>query len=178
MTQFEAHTTAEQAFVLLDIGETRAAVDLLAQTRRKAEAKCLRLLRAWLVAAHGEALAADNRRDESLRAFDVAAEMLPSHSTDPDGPYVVLDSVHLARWRGHALARFAEPDAVDVLATALDRLDPTFTRAETALRVDLATALAAVGEHEAVKQQLDRATQLASTIGSTRQQRRIRASGH
>ncbi len=29
MTPFEAHTTAEQAFVLLEVGEASAAVDLL-----------------------------------------------------------------------------------------------------------------------------------------------------
>ncbi|MEU5847275.1 hypothetical protein [Saccharopolyspora shandongensis] len=171
---FEVHTAAEQAFVLLDIGETRAAVELLAVTRQKAEATCSRLLKAWLAAAHGEALAAHNLRDDSLRAFDTAAELLPAESTDPEGPYVVLDSVHLARWRGHALARFADPEAVKVLSAALDGLDASFTRAETALRVDLATAFAAVGEREAVKAQIDRAEQLASTIGSARQQQRIR----
>lgn len=173
MTSFEAHTTAEQAFVLLDIGETKTAVQLIAAVRRAAERKCSPLLRAWLAAAHGEALAADNRRDESLRALDAAAAALPANSTDPDGPYVVLDLIHLARWRGHALARFADPEAVEVLSVTLGRLDPTFTRAETALRVDLATALAANGEQEAVNEQLVRAEQLASTIGSARQRRRI-----
>lgn len=99
---------------------------------------------------------------------------MPSTSTDPDGPYVALDSTHLARWRGHALARFADPEAVEILTAALDRLDATYTRAETALRVDLATALGAIGQQEAVKLELDRAARLASIIGSARQQRRIR----
>ncbi|MCI2421841.1 hypothetical protein MOQ72_30840 [Saccharopolyspora sp. K220] len=173
---FEVHTAAEQAFVLLDIGETKAAVELLATARRRAESTCSRLLKSWLAAAHGEALAAHNRRDDSLRAFDTAVELLPAESSDPEGPYVVLDSIHLARWRGHALARFADPEAVDVLSTALEGLDASFTRAETALRVDLANAFAAIGEREAVKIQIDRAERLASTIGSVRQKQRIRAS--
>lgn len=133
------------------------------------------LLRCWLAAAHGEALAANNQRDESLRAFDTASQLLPREASDPDGPYVVLDAVHLARWRGHALAQFGTPEAVQVLTNAPDALDPSFTRAETALRVDLAMAHAALQEQEAVQLHLTRAGQLAATIGSARQQRRIRA---
>ncbi|MFD8498271.1 hypothetical protein [Amycolatopsis sp. NPDC059657] len=134
---FEVHTAAEQAFVLLDLGETNSAVDLLSSTRTQAKRSTDLLLRAWLAAAHGEALAADGQRSASLRAFDQADTLLPERASRADGPYVVLDSVHLSRWRGHALARIGEPDAVDVLSSALDRLDPTYTRAETALRVDL-----------------------------------------
>jgi hypothetical protein len=174
---FEAHTAAEQAFVLLEIGETQSAVDLLATTRETAGRKCSRLLRSWLAAAHGEALAANNQRDDSFRAFDKAATTLPADTAKSDGPYVALDPVHLARWRGHALARFADPDAVEVLTNALDELDPTFTRAETALRVDLATALTAVNEKESAKLQLHHAAELADHIGSARQHRRIRALG-
>jgi hypothetical protein len=175
MTPFEVYTTAEQAFVLIDVGEIQTAVDVLAATRQTAERKCSPLLRSWLAAAHGEALAANNQRDESLQAFSTAEATLPTNSTDPDGPYVALDSTHLARWRGHALARFADTDAVEVLTTALNRLDPTYTRAETALRVDLATALTCTDEQPAVERELDRAARLASTIGSARQQRRIRS---
>lgn len=131
---------------------------------------------AWLAAAHGETLAANNQRDDSLRAFDTAAALLPADHSDPDGPYVVLDAVYLARWRGHALARFADPDAIDVITDALDRLDPTFTRAETALRVDLAIALTALGEREHAHHQIERAKHLAGTIGSIRQRRRIETS--
>ena len=132
--------------MLVDSEETEKAVEVLDVARRAADRKCSPLLRSWLAAAHGETLAANAERAGSLRAFDSAASLLPSDALDLDGPYVALDPVHLARWRGYALARFADPDAVDVLATALEDLDPTFTRAETALRVDLATAFAALGE--------------------------------
>lgn len=175
MTQFEIYTTAEQAFVLLEVGQIRAAIDALVKAREIAERKCSPLLRSWLAAAHGEMLAANNQRDESLRAFNIAEATLPSTSTDLDGPYVALDPTHLARWRGHALARFADPEALNVLTDALDKLDPTYTRAETALRVDLATALAGISEQEALKRELEHAARLASIIGSRRQQRRIHA---
>ncbi len=89
-----------------------------------------------------------------------------------DRPYVILDSVHLARWRGHVLARFGDPEAVDVLTGALDQLDPSFARAEAALRVDLATALAAAGERDEARNHADRASALAGRLGSTRQRRR------
>jgi hypothetical protein len=127
-----------------------------------------------LTAAHGETLAANGERTKSLRAFDTAAELLPPDSVDPDGPYVALDQAHLARWRGNALAKFADPNAVNVLSSALDRLDPTFTRAETGLHVDLTTALAAFDEREEARAQARRAEQLATRIGSLRQQRRTR----
>lgn len=172
-TPHEAHTTAEQAFVLLDIGETRPAVDLLAKTRENSGPKCSPLLRSWLAAAHGEALAADDQQAASLHAFDTATDMLTSDPSEQEGPYVALDATHLARWRGHALARFGAPEAVDVLTTALDKLDSSFARAETSLRVDLATTLALVGEPRMAEPHTARAKQLATNIGSLRQQRRL-----
>jgi tetratricopeptide (TPR) repeat protein len=165
---------AGRAFVLADAGEASSAVSILTEVRREMSSKVSRLLRAWLAAAHGETLAANGDRSESLRAFDKAAELLPSDSIDPEGPYVALDQVHLARWRGNALAQFADPDAVGVLSGALDRLDPTFIRAETGLRVDLATALAALDERTEARAQAHRAEQLAERIGSARQRRRMR----
>ncbi|MFB9927944.1 hypothetical protein ACFORO_20025 [Amycolatopsis halotolerans] len=170
---FQVHCSAEQAFVLIDVGETSSAVELLRAAERTAERGTGRLLRSWLAAAHGEALAADGQRSASLRAFDRAAALLPAEASAVDGPYVVLDPVHLARWRGHALARIGESDAVEVLSTALSSLDPTFTRAETALRVDLATAFLALGEREEGRVHAERARALAAEIGSARQQRRI-----
>lgn len=172
---FEAHTTAEQAFVLLDLGETAAAVELLDETRTRAERTTSRLLRAWLAAAHGEALAADRQRSASLRAFDQAGSLLPLESSPGERPYVALDPVHLSRWRGHALARVGEPEAVDVLSSALKRLDPTFTRAAAALHVDLATACVKLDEKESARLHIAEAERLADGIGSARQRRRIQA---
>jgi tetratricopeptide (TPR) repeat protein len=170
---FDAHTAAEQAFVLLDLGEADAAVEQLDQTRRRAENTTSRLLRAWLAAAHGEALAAQGQRSPSLRAFDQAAALVPPEPSPEAEPYLVLDEIHLARWRGHALARIGDPEAVTVLTSTLKHLDPTFTRAEAGLRVDLATAFISRNEPEQAHAHIELARYLAKGIGSARQQRRI-----
>ncbi|MBV8994600.1 MAG: hypothetical protein JO287_13085 [Pseudonocardiales bacterium] len=166
---------AGRAFALIDAGEKSCAVDLLENIRQTTDRQCSQLLRAWLAAAHGETLAANGEHARSLRAFDQAAELLLPDPVDPDGPYVALDAVHLGRWRGNALAQLADADAIEVLSSALDELDPSFTRAETALRVDLATALAARHERDEAQLQAHRATELAARIGSVRQQRRMKA---
>lgn len=172
---FAAHSAAGQAFTLIDLGDTRRAADLLGSIRERAEHRMSRLIRSWLAAAHGEALAANGQAAESLRVFDRAESLLPGDSATEDGPYVVLDAIHLGRWRGHALARIGESSAVDVLAAALEQLDPSFTRAAAGLRVDLATALQAVGEPAAAGKHAVVAREQAVEIGSNRQLRRLAA---
>ena len=168
----EVHAAAEQAFVLIDARATRDAVELLDGARGRADASSPRVLRAWLAAAHGEALAAHGDQTASLRAFDQAAELLSDGPAD-ERPYVALDPVHLARWRGHALSRFGHPDAITVLTDALNRLDRSFVRAEAALRIDLATALAAGGNQNKASEHARRAHTLAAELGSIRQRRRL-----
>lgn len=169
---FEAHAAAEQAFVLLDLGQTGQAVELLCLAQEQARTGSPRVLRAWLAAAYGEALAACGQRTASLRAFDSAAAQLATSRVDDDRPYVALDAVHLARWRGHALARVGELEAIDVLTSVLDRLDPTFTRAEAGLRVDLALAFLARQDVDQAAHHAEQASTLANEIGSRRQQKR------
>jgi len=168
----ESHAAAEQAFVLIDARATSDAVELLDSARRRADASSPRILRAWLAAAHGEALAAHADQTASLLAFDRAAELLSDDRAD-ERPYVALDPVHLARWRGHALSRFGHPDAITVLTDALNRLDRSFVRAEAALRIDLATALAASGNQDEASEHAKRARTLAAELGSIRQRRRL-----
>ena len=170
---FKALAEAGRAFVLVDIGETSTAVDLVASTRRAADRTCSHLTRSWLAASHGEVLAADGHSSESFHAFDRADTLLANSTPDSADPYMALDSVHLARWRGHALARCGAHEAVEVLANSLDKLDPTFTRAETALRVDLARAFTVLNEPPEALTQARKAADLATKIGSVRQQRRI-----
>jgi tetratricopeptide (TPR) repeat protein len=170
-----AHATAQQAFILADLGETGAAVEQLGQARALVKRSAPPLLRAWLAAAHGEGLAAAGRRTDALHAFDAAIELLPNDPVDPVLPFLFLEGVHLDRWRGHALAKLGDVDAAGVLAGALERLDPTFTRAETALRVDLASALATLGARDEAHAHVQRANRLAAEIGSVRQERRIRS---
>jgi tetratricopeptide (TPR) repeat protein len=170
-----AHATAQQALVLADLGEVRPALQQLEEARSLVERAAPGLLRAWLAAAHGEGLAVAGQRDDALRAFDEAGRLLPADPVDPSLPFLFLADAHLDRWRGHALARLRDAEAVGVLTSALQRLDPTFTRAETALRVDLASALIEVGEAGEARRHVQHAGQLASEIGSARQQRRIQS---
>jgi hypothetical protein len=169
---YQSHAAAEQAFVLIDAGATGDAVDLLSHARRRADTTAPRILRSWLAAAHGEALAAHGDPTASLHAFDHATQLLPEDPSD-ERPYVALDTIHLARWRGHALARFGHPDATAILTSALNRLDSSFVRAETALRVDLTTALTATGELDEARTHTDHAIRLAAQVGSARQRRRV-----
>jgi tetratricopeptide (TPR) repeat protein len=169
-----AHATAQQAFVLAEIGEIGSAVEQLDQARALVRRSGPALLRAWLAAAYGEGLAASNRRDAALRAFDTSERLRPTDPVDPTMPFLFLEGVHLDRWRGNALARLGDSEAIGVLTNALTQLDPTFTRAETTLRVDLAQALQHIGDKDAVRSHARRAEELAVDIGSSRQLYRIR----
>ncbi|MGX7825718.1 hypothetical protein ACTG9Q_11555 [Actinokineospora sp. 24-640] len=168
------HTVAEQAFVLLDVDNNEGAVKLLEPLVAQATAVSS-LLASWLYAAVGEAYAATGDISASMGAFDKASARLAAGENSTDGPYVALDPTHLARWRGHALARLGAPEAIDLLNSALDCLDPSFTRAATSLRVDLGTAHLMMGERDEARRHIDAAASSAATIGSVRQQRRITA---
>ncbi|MDT7761682.1 MAG: hypothetical protein QOC63_1102, partial [Mycobacterium sp.] len=168
-----AHSTAEQAFVLIDLNETTAAVDQLAHARSIANCTATPLLRAWLAAAHGETLAAAGHGDDARRAFDTASDQLPAEPIDSALPFLFLGSSHLDRWRGNALARVGAPDAIDELTDALARLPADFVRARTGLLVDLAFAHAAAGDRDAALTYARQARRLAAQIKSDRQQRRL-----
>jgi tetratricopeptide (TPR) repeat protein len=168
-----AHATAEQAFVLLDLDETIAAIDQLAHARTIAHDTTAPLLRAWLAAAHGETLAAAGHADDAQRAFDTASGLLPVDPVDPALPFLFLGDSHLDRWRGHALARVGAPEAIDQLTAALARLPTEFVRARTGLLVDLAYAYAAAGDRDAVLTHARQVRRLAAQIKSDRQQRRL-----
>lgn len=168
-----AHATAQQAFILTDIGSISTAVTQLEDARNQVKRTAPRLLRAWLAAAHGEGLAAAGQRDHAFRAFDTANSLLPPDPSDPAFPFLFLEGAHLERWRGHALARLGDPGAVKVLNHALQRLDPTFARAETTLRVDLSLAYSAAGDGDGARGHAERAKNLATDIGSVRQYKRI-----
>jgi hypothetical protein len=168
----EAHALAEQAVILADIGRTADSVTMSAHARAIGRTSPP-LLGAWLMAAHGEALVADGQHRASLDAFDYAERTLTHISEPRPGmPYVTLDQAHLSRWRGHALARNGHPNAVAVLTAALARHDPEFIRAEAALQLDLAVALAAAGDVDGAVSRVLSGRDQAHAIGSIRQLRR------
>lgn len=171
--QLLAHAMAQQAFILIDIGEVNAAVEQLDQARALVAHSAPALLRTWLTAAHGEGLAAAGRRDEALRAFDEADALLPNDPVNPELPFLFLAGAHLDRWRGNALSRLGEPDAIDQLSHALPRLPRDFTRARTVMLVDLAYAYAAAGDREAAQAHARQAKRLAMQIKSDRQLGRL-----
>lgn len=167
-----AHAIAQQAFILIDIGEIEAAVGQLDEARRIAVAAPA-LLRTWLAAAHGEGLAAAGQRDQALRAFDQADALLPNDPVDPSLPFLFLGGGHLDRWRGNAMSKLGEPDAIDQLSRALPRLPRDFIRARAVMLVDLAYAHAAAGDREAAQAHARQARRLAMQIKSDRQLRRL-----
>ena len=168
----QAYAYAAQSVVLLDIDEASSAVELTEYARAISLGKAPGLLASWRAAAHGEACAAAGLRDRCLEAFDEASSLLQAADSE-EVPFLVFGALHLARWRGNALARLGDREAIDVLSSTLDQLDASFTPAETAVRVDLARALHVIGEQEAASIHAERALTLARQIGSARHRRRL-----
>ena len=169
-----AHALGQQAFVLAEVGEGAAAVELVREAQEVAKHHVPTRLSAWLYAAEAEVCAGAGDRLGCRRALDRATALLPSGpAIQPDLPYIVLDETHLARWRGHSLSRLGDAGAVDNLYAALNRMDGTFTRAEAALRCDLAYAHVIRGEQGEARNHAREARKLASRTGSVRQLRRL-----
>jgi tetratricopeptide (TPR) repeat protein len=168
-----AYACAAQSVILLDIGRLAEARELTDRALAEVAGQAPRMLLAWLTAAHGEALAAWGDRRESLLTFDRAATLIDG--SDPaETPYLVFGGVHLARWRGSALAELGERAAIDELTTTLDALDLSFTRARASAHADLAKVLFVHGEREAAVENARTAHDLALRIGSVRQCDRVR----
>lgn len=166
-----AHATAQQAFILLDVGQTAEAVDMLSHARSNAEGHAPRLLLSWLAAAHGEGLAAHGDRSAALHAFDQADALMPAETVHRTLPFLAFNPTHLTRWRGSALTRLGDPEAVHDLTRSLT--GTTFVRARAVMLVDLAYAHATTGDRDAAQQCAREARRLASQIGSDRQRRRL-----
>lgn len=168
------HVTAEQTYVLLDSDQGEEALELLRYAHRQSPGQLPHLLRAWLFAAEGEVRAVLGDRTGALEALDRAARYLPTDPADPALPFLMLDETHLARWRGHCLARLGADEAVHFLHTALDGMKETpLGRAEAGLHVDLALALTAQGDTTEARKHALRAADLARCTGSARQRARI-----
>jgi tetratricopeptide (TPR) repeat protein len=168
-----AHVTAQQAYSLLDVDRAAQAVTLIRHARTEADGRIPAMLRSWLWAAEAEALAASGAADPAQNALDEAARALPAQDAGDGLPFLFLNDAHLARWRGHCLARLGKAEAVHELTDAVKRLDPTFTRAAAGLRCDLALAYSVRGQHEHARAEAREADVLATRASSTRQRRRI-----
>ena len=166
-----AHALGEQSFAISDVGQHEHAVALLHEA--SAVPRIPALMRSWLAAAHAEMCAHTGDHHGALTRFDQADALLPADSIDPTMPYLVLDRTHLTRWRGHGLAVLGDAQAIDYLTRALDQLDPSFVRAQCALRADLAQVFHATGERDQARMEALAAKQLAMQIGSARNRRRV-----
>jgi tetratricopeptide (TPR) repeat protein len=168
-----AYATAQQAFVLIDLGNADGAVELLDYARSLSPARIDDLLGCWLAAAYGEGLAEAGERDAALRTFDEANSSLPPEPNDPGLPYLMLNSIHLTRWRGNALAALGDKGAIADLERVIASKMPTSLRATTGALVSLAFAYSRAGDREAAISYSRQARQLASRIGSDRQKKRL-----
>jgi tetratricopeptide (TPR) repeat protein len=168
-----AHVTAQQAYALLDLDRPQNAVALIRHARSEADGRIPAMLRSWLWAAEAEALSASDDDGPAQAALDEAGRALPGHGAGDGLPFLFLNDVHLARWRGHCLARLGKAEAVKELTDAVARLDPTFTRAAAGHRCDLALAYSVRGQHEEARAEARAADALATRAASARQRRRI-----
>jgi transcriptional regulator with XRE-family HTH domain len=168
-----AHATGQQAFILIDIGNTTDALTLLQDAQAIAGDRTPRLLRAWLSAALGEGYAVNGDRDGALQAFDQASALLPTETTHPDLAFLFLGGSHLARWRGNVLAQLGEAEAIQQLTAALAATPADFVRAQAAVHVDLAFAHARAGARDAAREHARQARRLVAQLGSIRLRRRL-----
>lgn len=167
-----AHVTAQQAYALLDVNKPDKAYAQITAIRETAASSVPAVLRAWLAAAHGEIAAASGRVDEARRSLDSATSALRGGGAETLS-YLVLDEVHLDRWRGHCLVRVGDVEAKQHLERALAALGPTFKRATASLRVDLAEAFWRLGEFEQAEVHMEMARHAAACASSRRQEARL-----
>ncbi|WP_433250485.1 XRE family transcriptional regulator [Streptosporangium sp. CA-135522] len=168
-----AYVSAEQAYVLVELGRPAEATELLQYIHTTHRDRIPDRLRTWLSAAEAEAAAILGDETTCRMALDQAATLLPDGAADASMPYLSLDAHHLARWRGNCLVRFGDPGTVEDLRSALAGMDGTYNRAESGVRCDLGHALLARGEADAAQPHIQRAQQLATMTGSRRQRKRI-----
>ena len=169
-----AYAAGEQAYVLADLGENEDALAVIRAAHDETRTAIPHQIKTWLYAAEGELAAAAEQESACRRALDLAAKEIEYGPSNADLPYLALNPVHLARWRGNCLVNFGDPETADELTRALDAMDDSFTRAEAGVRCDLAAALHVRGERDEAQRHLHRARELAQLTGSARQRRRVR----
>ncbi|MFE3458593.1 XRE family transcriptional regulator [Nocardiopsis aegyptia] len=173
--KYLAHAMGEQAYVLADAGKTSVAVQLVEEALRVGGRAIPARLTAWLWAAKAELHAQNGDEVDCRDALDSAARHLPADNAlrDPSMPSIFLTEAHMTRWRGNALALLGDEGAVTDLYSALEGMDPSFSRAQSGLHADLAQAHLIRGEHSEAAEQLRAARLLANRTGSVRHRRRI-----
>ena len=131
-----AHAMGQQAYALLDLGRPTDALALIHAAQRLDGGPMPPLLECWLLAVAAELSAANGDADGCRRALELADRTLPPDFTDPELPYLLLAPAHLARWRGSALSRLGDPDAIAHLYAALDGMGTSSTLGTAPASVD------------------------------------------
>jgi hypothetical protein len=167
------HAIAQQAYVLVDADQVEDALRLAEHAVDVGQRSASPAVRAWLHAVMGEIAAIAGSRATSMNHFDQATALLPPDGYDPDAPYLVLDDRGLARWRGAALARLGDEDAIANLQYALENLGDAHLRATAQANVDLSHSLLAAGHADQAVVVLRAARDLATRATSVRQLRRV-----
>ncbi|MFB9838786.1 hypothetical protein [Actinoallomurus acaciae] len=149
-----ASTAAEQASVLLDLGDAELVAELVGHARHQAATALPALMRTWPAAAHTEILpATGNADDAERRTLDEASGLLPDESGDVP-PYPVLSKSHPTRWRGNCLVRLGDKDAIEELTTGLAAVAGAYARPEAGARIDLTVTLFVRGEQAIAEEHL------------------------
>lgn len=132
-----AHARGEQSYALLDLGQPVQALHLVRQARHEAGTAIPVRMTSWLWSAEAELAAAAGLDTDARHALDHATAALPAGpAEDPDLPYLSLDEHHLTRWRGSALARLGDSEAIDQLGRALAGMPAEYIRATSGLHID------------------------------------------
>ncbi|MFJ4010964.1 XRE family transcriptional regulator [Streptomyces sp. NPDC090026] len=169
-----AHATAQQAYVLLDLGKPDEAIAQVRFAREQASRGVPPLMESWLFAAEAEAHAAAQHDAECRLGLERAEAVRPTDPSDPTLPFLFLAGSHLDRWRGNCMATLGADEALEDLTASLSSMEMSgFNRAEAGVRCDLAVVLARRGEFAEAQKQAVRAQDLAALTSSVRQRRRI-----
>jgi hypothetical protein len=156
-----SHATAEQAYVLTELGATSEALELIQATYSNCHRSVPARLCSWLKAAEAEIAAMSGDERTTRHALDAAAISLAACSKEDQLSYLVLDELHLARWRGNCLAYFGDSATIRELSDVLQVMDQSFTRAAAGVHYDLARGMLAQGELQECRHHLTEARHLA-----------------
>lgn len=168
-----AHAMGEQSFALLDVGRPRDAAAMINEARSRVSLPPR--LTAWLFAAEAEAFASARDGLAARRCLHSAERTLPAPGDEALTPYLRLDDVNLARWRGHILTQLRDDAAPGDLLESLSSIRGKYGRAEAGLLVDLATVALRCGDKDAGAQHIRAAERISTLTGSQRQLRRLAA---
>lgn len=166
------YAMAEQASVLIEVGERDAALSSVEQAIALATGGAPAPMRAWFEASRGEALAVNGAVDETHRAYRHAEQRLAERPRVdvqvPPLPILTFDRIALHRHRGHAHQVLHEDEAAIADLEAALRAGGGSARDIANLHVDLARAHRAVGHADAAARHARSARDIATRIGSVR----------